>query len=501
MLSIKNVIIFLLLQVKRLQLAPLTNGALCPFKDTIDLSGKRPLENGSYIHENVLISRTQVAEYKFRLYFGNNARETETHLRGCVCGKPKMCVKLCCRHDEFYNEYTFRCERIPKDTKINVYMNIAMDSGKKQRVNIYQRFVLQMGRPCQYLEYLLGDKDLWELKENGELFISRTGDIIDTVSYCLSPYWKEDSKELQLMALSCPILNEAKFSLALNTYAMAISVIFLVPTTLIYLFVGDLSRDIRGKQLISYFISLIGAYSIFSFINISEYVFEDFYCKLLGISSYFFFTSTYQWLSILCYDMLLNFRHLKENSLYRRHTKRFVYYSSYGWGTALLFTLIVIWAQLSDKVPDKFKPGIGNEACWLDTNQWSSAIYFYWPNLIIMLVNVAIFFSLSLHIYRIKHDVAAMKLTKKFFGEYCVIILRLFIVMGISWIMDILSFCLRDFEISDYVFMATDVCNALQGVFIFIIFVLKHNVIQAIRKSCFRGDFIAVNSRERATSS
>ncbi|XP_073841149.1 G-protein coupled receptor Mth2-like [Musca autumnalis] len=378
--------------------------------------------------------------------------------------------------------------------KIPEHINVTMDNGEINLVNLYRQFLTQKGRPCKYLEYLVSDKDVWELRESGELYIRHNGEAVDTVSYCLSPYRRNESGELQLMAMSCPTQNDKTFTLLLNTYAMSMSVIFLLPTVLIYLFVGDLSRCIRGKQLICYFISLLGGYSIFSFINISEYVFAESTCKMLGIFCYFFFMSAYLWLSILCLDMWINFKEIQNNFSNPKHIRRFVYYSVFGWGTALILTGIVILAQFSDIVPEKFKPGLGKDTCWLNTNLWSSAIYYYWPNLIIMLANIITFICLSLHIYRVQSDVAEISIRRKFFKEYCVIILRLFIIMGISWTMDILSFCLRNFDIAEYLFMITDFCNAIQGVLIFILFILKRNVIAEIRKCCAFAELNPINS-------
>jgi G protein-coupled receptor Mth (Methuselah protein) len=57
--------------------------------------------------------------------------------------------------------------------------------------------------------------------------------------------------------------------------------------------------------------------------------------------------------------------------------------------------------------------------------------------------------------------------------------LKLFIVMGISWVLEIVaSFGSYD----DYWWFLSDIFNLLQGVLIFAIFVLKKSVLVAIRK-------------------
>jgi len=63
---------------------------------------------------------------------------------------------------------------------------------------------------------------------------------------------------------------------------------------------------------------------------------------------------------------------------------------------------------------------------------------------------------------------------------------KLFIVMGISWTCEIVSFFLKkyleDVTWHQILFYASDVFNLLQGLLIFILFVLKSCVYQALRK-------------------
>jgi len=57
-------------------------------------------------------------------------------------------------------------------------------------------------------------------------------------------------------------------------------------------------------------------------------------------------------------------------------------------------------------------------------------------------------------------------------------ILKLFIVMGLSWLMDILTTVFEQKALWSFVW---DLLNLLQGVFIFLIFVFKQNILDSIR--------------------
>lgn len=78
--------------------------------------------------------------------------------------------------------------------------------------------------------------------------------------------------------------------------------------------------------------------------------------------------SAYFWLGVLCYDMWKTFgEYRKPVDSSREIMNRFIIYSAFVWGTAGVLTLIVIWAQITKVVPKIYKPGIGLEMCWLDS--------------------------------------------------------------------------------------------------------------------------------------
>lgn len=58
------------------------------------------------------------------------------------------------------------------------------------------------------------------------------------------------------------------------------------------------------------------------------------------------------------------------------------------------------------------------------------------------------------------------------------LIVKLFIVMGISWIFEIIATFYYEY---DHLFHISDAFNTLQGVFIFLIFVCKKNIFQKLQ--------------------
>ena len=60
-------------------------------------------------------------------------------------------------------------------------------------------------------------------------------------------------------------------------------------------------------------------------------------------------------------------------------------------------------------------------------------------------------------------------------------IFSLFILMGLSWMMEVISFAVGG---SAYIWIPTDIINILTGVFIFVIFVCKPNVWKLLKLKC-----------------
>ncbi|XP_075162357.1 G-protein coupled receptor Mth2-like [Haematobia irritans] len=438
----------------------------CPFKDTVDLTDLKPFDNGSYVYDNVLIPPSKVAKYNFTLEFDNCQQEADIHLRGCVCSNVRYCVKLCCEYGKYFNEVTFDCEMIPEDLNMPVNMNITMANGSMKTVNIFDYFIPQYGKPCKYLESLTFETDNWILLENGTIYFPNTEEVADTVNYCLSPYRYDGANNNVLVAFSCAQEYQESPSLMINNYAMIISVIFLMATLLVYLFVRDLRENIRGKILIFYLLCLIFAYSILSFINASGYIFSANTCKVLGFSAYYFLMASLLWLSVLHFDIWTNL-----NDLSRRNQMSLLRYFIYAWGITTLFTALSQWAQNSEKIPQLYKPGIGDDFCFIDTSKWSAGIYYYGPISIIMIFNI---FTLIIFCFRNRKSKEI---------SYNVIPPAFFIV-GLLWIFDIASFLLQNINYLEYVFIVTDFCISLQGVWIFLVLVLRRHMWRSMNKSC-----------------
>ena len=77
--------------------------------------------------------------------------------------------------------------------------------------------------------------------------------------------------------------------------------------------------------------------------------------------------AAFLWLSVLCYDIWLNFKDLNTEMNPNKNKKLFLIYSLYAWLGASIATIISFIIQKAKHIDDIYKPGIGIHYCWLNS--------------------------------------------------------------------------------------------------------------------------------------
>ncbi|KAH9627869.1 hypothetical protein HF086_015313 [Spodoptera exigua] len=119
----------------------------------------------------------------------------------------------------------------------------------------------------------------------------------------------------------------------------------------------------------------------------------------------------------------------------------------------------------------------------------SDLVYFFVPVLILVICNVVFFTVTAYRIRSIRQETAILKgaessrsdklkKDKQRYGLY----LKLFMVMGVNWTVELLSFAIGG---SNLYWIITDISNIGLGVFVFLIFVWKKKVRNLVQKSLF----------------
>ena len=177
--------------------------------------------------------------------------------------------------------------------------------------------------------------------------------------------------------------------------------------------------------------------------------------------------------------------------------RRFLYYSVYAWGGPLLITLLTITVQFlplhlkqATLLPDPgtapplfptqhfVSAGHGQRSCFFK-DYIARMAYFHIPVMILLTLNV-VFFSLAswalvFGVWNSANDKIRRPFTQRF-----KIIVWLFFGMGLPWVGDSVTGAIGHTD-HPLVFIL-DIINALNGLIIFLIFIIKKSVINSVKK-------------------
>ncbi|KAH8416405.1 hypothetical protein KR222_002046, partial [Zaprionus bogoriensis] len=205
-------------------------------------------------------------------------------------------------------------------------------------------------------------------------------------------------------------------------------------------------------------------------------------CFLLAIGMQFFFLSAFFWLNTMCFNIWWTFRDFRPSSLERnQESLRLRLYSAYAWGVPLLICAIAACVdQLPETETSLLRPGFGQLYCWFDNRSLAIFAYFYGPIGLLLCANIMLFISTThqLTCGLWKRDDVKSTSEKSALGRVC---LKLVVVMGVTWIWDIISWLVGG---PHDAWLLTDLINALQGVFIFIVVGCQPQVWTACKRIC-----------------
>jgi len=129
-------------------------------------------------------------------------------------------------------------------------------------------------------------------------------------------------------------------------------------------------------------------------------------------------------------------------------------------------------------------------------------LYLYGPLAILIGINIVLFILTASHLYRVRvtdtvragrehwtryfyaHHLYyfVLEFFSTFFFYRFVILVSLSIVMGVSWVTEIITFAISPNKTSFEAIVVTDIFNILTGFYVFIIFVCKPSVWKMLKK-------------------
>ncbi|XP_011329250.3 G-protein coupled receptor Mth2 [Ooceraea biroi] len=397
------------------------------------------------------------------------------------------CIRLCCpRGDRLIEEKCVAGEA-------NYSFPIVHGNATTNNKTLDQMFHLIVNDPCEDGRFVLNETDNsaddgYYLFANGSLYYK---ELIDPETYCLALV-NRDKYEVTICE---PIQTYPMFL----TAGVILSVFFLFATVVVYSILPEL-QTMHGYTLRAYSGALCIAYiflAVYQRSTLSQLGYT--YCLIIAYFLMFSLTASFFWLNIICFDIWWIFRkktHTSRGNMKRQRKKKFLY-ALYGWGCPFIFMFICTMIEFVFDVPENFiRPEFCIREWWFDMH---TIMYFDWPFNIINVCNIFLFISTALTMARHKKDTDQLRSAenkchndnKKWFIMY----LKLFFLMGITWVTKIEAVYLWIFNLSKYLMYSIDMINALQGIIIFIIFVWKKKIrLSLMEKLGCQDSFLFKNS-------
>ncbi|XP_017079277.1 G-protein coupled receptor Mth-like [Drosophila eugracilis] len=453
----------------------------CDFYDTVDISTGQKFPNGSYLYDGLLIPAHLTGTYDFKVLPDDTWDVVASHVRGCVC-KLRPCVRFCCSHNHLMNVGVCY-DNMKKDDleSLNPYVNVTLKSGEVVKRHFKDELIVQwdLPMPCEELYYLdhTEEGNGFTLFEDATFQMHFNQLIFNKRQYCVQHLAFKDG--IRIAPHYCiPSENTSNW----KEVALIISLICMAITIGVYLYVKKL-HNLHGKCFISYMVSLFIGYL---FLLLELWNLLQYFCAAGGFLSYFFIMAAYFWLSVISLHFWAKLTNAK-NSVYRLMPEhRFRAYNICTWVWAASMTGVTF---LANRVVQNvnWRPMIGEQAsCFFNVRNNAAMIYFYGAMLLTIIFNITMFILTATFIEKVKKDAnnASKNHSEK---QTYVMYLRLFIVMGLSWSLEIFAFFVKDSTYWSTIFQVADCINLSQGTMIFVLFILKPTTLKLIRDQMHPG--------------
>nr|XP_034831890.1 probable G-protein coupled receptor Mth-like 3 isoform X1 [Maniola hyperantus] len=471
------------------QLFLVTNAKLCDEKNSVDLTNAN-FYDGTYVEDGVRFPPDYV-------YTNNISGEIKNY--GCLC-ESRKCFRKCCPLGEVLGKINGTKSCIESyDVLLEKGLNVSfMDTFKRTVKLVDEEFSLIYGIPCNgevFMEF-----NMWTVQEDGKLYTEMKHNIPPwTLStpdkYCVDTFIVEEQDGTQTTsfdALICLAETVENQHYSLSASCMLISCVFILATVGVYGWLPEL-RNLHGRVLMTYLMCLFVAFACLATMQILLLVnnISADCCVGLTIVIYFSLQSAFFWLNIMCFDIWWTFSGKRGMTLGKLTIRaKFFAYALYAFGIPTLLTTIMVSLEFSELPPHAFMPMIRRQGCFLYGR--SRLFYLYGPIIVLWFANLIFFILTAVKITQIKKQTSVLKSRESathdrqnserqsvVFYSRLLLYVKLFLVMGINWLLEVISSLYPE---ADYFWCFTDAYNVLIGLIIFIIFVCKRKIFRLMKK-------------------
>ncbi|KAK7027385.1 hypothetical protein SK128_013599 [Halocaridina rubra] len=326
------------------------------------------------------------------------------------------------------------------------------------------------------------EDDVFSLLQNGYLHSPGFPEPIPPTKYCLESF-EDQAHQIRMYPYVCFPPEENPICTYVQTYfypiLLIISAGFLAVTLVVYLSVPELHATVNGKCIISNVTAHLVAYlSLFTLQIISSENGQNF-CRFMAFVTQISFLAAFFWLNVMCFDIWSTLRFMNPASEPREKARlRFRLYSLYSWGCPLVIAIVSVIIESLPEDIDVIRPGFGESRCWFVDNK-SLWVYFYGFVLVLVIINIIFFVDVAYFLI-VNHIDSVLQRTQQKNRERMWLYVKLFIVMGVTWLAEVISWQIGTCE----AWMVFDFVNALQGFLIFLIFTYNKNHIKKMMSKC-----------------
>ncbi|XP_058125811.1 probable G-protein coupled receptor Mth-like 1 isoform X1 [Anopheles ziemanni] len=353
---------------------------------------------------------------------------------------------------------------------------------------------LSYGFPACKEHAIAGVFDETRLQEQTGSVTTDSGKIFASGEFCLE-HLRDDDRKVYVFTCSehfqpasVPIAKQDG-RLALYSAGLLISTIFLAATLATGLLVPSQHHVLHWRCQTHYVACLLVGDLLLAITQLSGNSITGPACTMIAIMMHFFFLAAFFWLNTMCFNIWWTFRDLRPTSLEKsQEVCRLRIYEVYAWGVPLVIAGV---AAILDNLPDSndtyLRPRFGEAKCWFYGNM-EMLTYFFGPIGILLFINLLLFAStarqLTCGLWK-RDDVKSTTERRGLvsspsysaaLGRVC---LKLVVVMGVTWVADVISWAVGG---PNYLWIVTDLINALQGVFIFIVVGCQPQVWAAMKR-------------------
>ncbi|KAL7640916.1 UNVERIFIED_CONTAM: hypothetical protein RMT77_008053 [Armadillidium vulgare] len=434
-------------------------------------------------------------------YQANFCKKNNTFHHEQMC-KDSSCSRKCCPVNNVFSMINMACViSIYGQPSIPIIMIRNGFYSTEPKDNATKKRIITGPPLCtSFLKVEKDAEDTLTIDDNGLLQVRTLLAEFTPRSYCIENLvhknWTEETAFVCSESLSD---YDCEWSYILMSILLAVSSLFLLLTFVVYFSLKELRGRTSGKCLISEVASLFVAYIVLIILHTRSHRLSTGNCQVTGTIEYIFSLASFFWLNVMCYDMWTTIRSHRPVDDEHRGKTRIILYSVYGWGLPLLMGFVALIMDSLPHTPENkhlIRPGFGIKSCYFADNK-SKWAYLYDIILVLLCVNFGFFIHIVIILMKAQKDNKKMFTdqnrnpggNKDASKERCWMYVKLFVVMGISWLSEVIS---AETEVwypnLCYAWLVTDAINALRGVLIFIIFVCKKTTMKKIYTKWY-GDF------------